>query len=1564
MRPKGGLSRLRRASTRSTSGSARSGAVRSAAALTAVGAVLGGLALLRHEPTTAIDGAAATVWLSGESKGRVVLASARAERPSIGIALDTEASAESDAGDQTDQALGFDLVDTGKVLLVHDRADGEVTVLDARSGLQRDSFAAPKPATTDHALVAAGDSAYLVDADAPSALRIDADGVAGQPVVIRDGFTSWVGTPDGALYLVNQSRGTWTRFNGVTASTLSFTDPGTDITLLAVGNDPVVVDLEARRLRWLRRNTSAPIDDALGGAPFVVQGSNSRSTCVSVLTAEALACFGPNNAERQIPLANAGDLDGIDLAAAQLIAGTRDVVVDDGSGTMIAVDAERGTTARITRPASARGLVGWSGAGPLVVDDPGSRFAYTVDRGQIIELDKFSRRTVVLTTDGTPTDDGLSTLTDQADVAGADQAGDGERPPNDNNGRNDPPVANPDTAATRVDRPVTVDVLANDTDPDGDSLAVTEAGPLRNGQGEVTVLEGSRVNFVPAPDARPGTVSFQYRITDPGGLEATATVTIELTAERGNSALVANDDEATTTENQSVDVEVLANDKDEEGDRLTISEVTEPQHGSAAIGNDGTVRYEPETGYRGSDTFDYTVIDGFNATDEATVRITVEPAAQSNRPPLAVDDRTAAQPAVRVRVEALQNDSDPDGDSIRIVDTSSPPELKVSISGAGALDITPTAQASGLLSASYTIEDTKGLRATANVAVVVEVAGTAQPVAVDDFATSAAAAVQIDVVANDVDPKGKQLVVTEVTQPSDGSGAAVRLSPTTVQFTPASGFIGSAKFSYTVTNSDGLSARANVTVAVIARSGSGPVARDDSVTIFAGQIATVAPLTNDTHPDSLPFDYAGRPLVRAGSATVNSDRSITFSPPDDSVAVYTIEYTIQDPNGRKSSATITVNVVARPKVNRPPAAVNDVATTSFRTAVSIDVLANDTDPDGDPMTLTAVGAVSPAGAGTAEVAGGRVRFSPASDFAGVASMQYTATDSAGAAATATATVQVADRVRVPPVAGPDLANLITGQNGRVLPLLNDTDPDGAPGSLTITALGAVTPAGGASASLVGDEVRLTAGNTAGTFSVSYTIADADRLTAVGVITIVVEPPANQPPVAVNDTLTQLAVGSIINVLANDLDPDGGSLTITAVGPVSPAGAGSVSTNGAVVTFTTTSSTSGLVAFPYTIRDQDGATATATVTLTITACPAVPSLSPISAITRYATPVSIPLFGGGPAPGTVEVNSPSAGTAALSGGNTVFYSPPAGFNGSAVMTYAVRTVCNAVATSTITVTVNRQPNAVADAVSTGRNQPVGVNVLANDTDPDDDTLTVASVSAGSGGSVSLNRGAVTFAPTLGFVGTASFSYVLSDIGGLTDVGSVTVTVSNGGPTAAPDSVTIQTLTSSVAIPVLANDSDPNLDALSIVSVQQPSAGAASASGGNVVYSPDPGQGPGQVVFSYTISDGVATSSASITVNITNRPPIATPDFAELQVVNGSSVTVNVLANDSDPDGSNTSLELIGATVTSGNGTVSASGGAITFTIADDALIPTTVTVSYTIRDADGATASSTVSITVV
>jgi len=89
-----------------------------------------------------------------------------------------------------------------------------------------------------------------------------------------------------------------------------------------------------------------------------------------------------------------------------------------------------------------------------------------------------------------------------------------------------------------------------------------------------------------------------------------------------NRAPVADDDSATTPRDTPVDVPVLAGDTDPDGDTLSVESATDPAHGSTSVNADGTVRYTPDAGYTGTDTFDYTVTDG-EATDTATVTVTV-----------------------------------------------------------------------------------------------------------------------------------------------------------------------------------------------------------------------------------------------------------------------------------------------------------------------------------------------------------------------------------------------------------------------------------------------------------------------------------------------------------------------------------------------------------------------------------------------------------------------------------------------------------------------------------------------------------------------------------------------------------------------------------------------------------------------------------------------------------------------------------------------------------------------------------------------------------------------------
>jgi len=257
-------------------------------------------------------------------------------------------------------------------------------------------------------------------------------------------------------------------------------------------------------------------------------------------------------------------------------------------------------------------------------------------------------------------------------------------------------------------------------------------------------------------------------------------------------------------------------------------------------------------------------------------------------------------------------------------------------------------------------------------------------------------------------------------------------------------------------------------------------------------------------------------------------------------------------------------------------------------------------------------------------------------------------------------------------------------------------------------------------------------------------------------------------------------------------------------------AGSATVSGGQIVYTPSSSFSGIATFGYTVRDSGGLTDTATVTVTVTACPALPSMTPISSTTRFNTPVLVTLFAAVPAGNTISVGSANQGTVALQGGGTgALYAPPATFNGTATFAYTARNTCNQTATGTVTVTVNRAPVAVADTINTPRNTAVTVPVLANDTDPDTDTpLVVDSVASATSGTVALSAGVVTFTPANGFIGVATFTYRVRDPGGLlSPSATVRVTVANVAPVAVDDTATAPTGTSSIVVTPLTNDTDP-------------------------------------------------------------------------------------------------------------------------------------------------------------
>ncbi len=181
------------------------------------------------------------------------------------------------------------------------------------------------------------------------------------------------------------------------------------------------------------------------------------------------------------------------------------------------------------------------------------------------------------------------------------------------------PEPSNDSATTDEDSSVEVDVLANDSDPDGDQLTVTGVQGADNGT--ATITDAATIEYVPAADFY-GEDAFTYTACD--ALTACNDALVIITVTAVNDAPSAAADNATTLMETAVDVAVLANDADLEGDSLTVVAVADPEHGATSVNPDGSVRYTPAAGYFGGDSFTYTVADDDGATATGTVTITVD----------------------------------------------------------------------------------------------------------------------------------------------------------------------------------------------------------------------------------------------------------------------------------------------------------------------------------------------------------------------------------------------------------------------------------------------------------------------------------------------------------------------------------------------------------------------------------------------------------------------------------------------------------------------------------------------------------------------------------------------------------------------------------------------------------------------------------------------------------------------------------------------------------------------------------------------------------------------------
>ncbi|HBC3423131.1 tandem-95 repeat protein, partial [Vibrio parahaemolyticus] len=839
---------------------------------------------------------------------------------------------------------------------------------------------------------------------------------------------------------------------------------------------------------------------------------------------------------------------------------------------------------------------------------------------------------------------------------------------------NDAPNAKNDVITTEEDTAVTIDVLVNDSDVEGDVLSIQSAS-VPSEQGSVDIVDGKLV-FTPAENFN-GEATITYIVTD-GDLTDEAKVTVTVTPV--NDSPVAVDDTTSIQEDTAVTIDVLPNDSDVDGDKLSIQSASVPEAQGKVEIVDGKLVFTPAENFNGHAEITYTVTDG-ELTDEAKVTVTVNPV--NDAPIIKVD-----------AVESITEDAvntDTVVASLTVRDTDTPEDqLTVSLENNSNGYFVLVGNEVKLTQAGVDAVNNDELNLK-NLTISASVSDGVNPTASDsdslvvnrvNDAPTVESAIADQVLSEDFD--AYTIDLNEVFKDSDSSlefsvsgnnSIQISIVSGVAIITPTADWNGKETITFTAKDPSGESVSQTVNFTVT------PVAdiEADKTTVVEDTPTIIKVLGNDTFEGDdkvVSLDTNNGPAN--GTVSVNPDGSVTYTPNDNYHGTDSFIYIVT--SGGVSEST-TVNVDVTP-VNDAPVAKDDIATTQEDTAVTIDVLPNDTDADGDKLSIES--ASVPKEQGTVEVVNGKLVFTPAENFNGDAEITYTVTDGA---LTDQATVKVTvNAVNDTPVVESNVADQTLAEDFTPYTIDLNTvfsDVDNVDGELKFS----VSGNSNIQVAIVNGIATITpTADWNGSETLTFTATDPSGESVSQTVDFTVTPVADivaDKATVVEDTPT------IIKVLGNDTF-EGKDKVVSLDAENGPKNGTVIVNNDGTVTYTPDDNYVGKDTFTYVVT-SGGVSESTTVEVNVTPVNDAPVAKNDISTTQEDTAVTIDVLSNDTDVDgdTLSIQSASVpsdqGTVEIVDGKLVF-TPAENFNGDAEITYTV-TDGQLTDEAKVTVTVN-------------------------------------------------------------------------------------------------------------------------------------------------------------------------------------------------------------------------------------------------------------------------------------